>query len=119
MEQLTTETFIEKVFDFEASEIWNFKGNKPAIIDFYADWCGPCKMISPIMTELSKEFEGKLDVYKINTDEEEVISEIFNIKSIPAVLIIPKDADPRFVIGAYPKEAYLDAIKDIIGLIKE
>ena len=81
MEHLTKQTFIEKIFDYENSNEWNFKGTKPAIIDFYADWCGPCKMVSPILEEIAKEYEGLIDIYKIDTEAEQelaIIIKYFN-----------------------------------------
>lgn len=118
MEYLTKETFKEKIFDYENNNEWNYKGDKPCIIDFYADWCGPCKMVAPIMEELSKEFEGLLNVYKINTDEEQELSSLFGIRSIPSVLFIPVNDKPRMAIGAMPKQGYEQAISDVFGITK-
>lgn len=118
MEYLTKETFKEKIFDYENNNEWNYKGDKPCIIDFYADWCGPCKMVAPIMEELSKEFEGLLNVYKINTDEEQELSSLFGIRSIPSVLFIPVNDKPRMAIGAMPKQGYEKAISDVFGITK-
>ena len=115
-EFLNKETFKEKVFDYENNTEWNFKGERPAIIDFYADWCGPCKMVEPIMEELSKEYEGKVDIFKIDTDKEQELAAMFQIRSIPSVLFIPVNDKPRMAIGAMPKEGYVNAIKDIFGV---
>lgn len=112
MEHLTNETFIEKVFDYENNEEWNFKGNKPCIIDFYAEWCGPCKAISPILEELSKEYEGKIDIYKINTEEQFELSSAFQIRSIPTLLFIPMEGDPQIAQGALPKDALVKIIEE-------
>ena len=115
-EFLNKNTFKEKVFDYENNTEWNFKGDKPAIIDFYADWCGPCKMVEPIMEELAKEYDGKVDIFKIDTDKEQELAALFQIRSIPSVLFIPVNDKPRMAIGAMPKEGYVNAIKDIFGV---
>ena len=107
-----------KVFDYENNTEWNFKGEHPCIIDFYADWCGPCKMVSPIMEELSKEFEDLVDVYKINTEEETELAQLFGIKSIPSVLFCPLGEKPRMAIGALPKEGYIEAIDEVLHVKK-
>ena len=116
MEYLTKETFLEKVFDYENNEEWNYKGAVPCIIDFYADWCGPCKMVAPIMEELSKEYSGSVNIYKIDTDEQTEIAEIFGIRSIPSVLFCPVGDQPRMAVGAMPKESYMQAIQDLFGI---
>lgn len=116
MEHLTKESFQKKVFDYEHNEEWKFEGEKPAIIDFYADWCGPCKMISPILEEISREFEGKVDIYKIDTEEQQELAAIFGIRSIPSVLFCPVNDKPRMAVGAMPKEGYVKAIEDIFGV---
>lgn len=116
MELLTAQAFRERIFDYTKEETWSFKGENNVMIDFYADWCAPCKMISPIFEELAKDFEGKIDIYKVNTEVEQELSAIFNILSIPSVLFIPKDGMPRMAVGALPKEGYLEAIKDIFDL---
>lgn len=113
MEHLTKETFKEKVFDFEVNKEWKFEGNKPCIIDFYADWCGPCKMVAPILEELSKDYEGKVDIYKVDTEKEQDLAAMFGIRSIPSILFVPRDAQPQMAAGALPKEAFIKAIEDI------
>lgn len=118
MEQLTKQTFIEKVFDFENNQEWVFKGKKPAIIDFYADWCAPCKTVSPILEELNKEYQGLIDFYKIDTDQEQELAAMFGIRSIPTILFIPVDDDPRIAVGAMPKDAYEQAILDLFKINK-
>lgn len=114
MEFLTKETFKQKVFDYENSSEWNFTGQRPAIIDFYADWCGPCRMVAPILEQLSKEYDGKVDIYKINTDHEAELSGAFGISSIPSILFIPKEGQPQMSRGALPKSAFVDAIRDVL-----
>jgi thioredoxin len=115
-EHLTKETFLSKVFNYEVSKEWKFEGNKPCIIDFYADWCGPCKMVAPVLEELAKEYEGKLDVYKIDTEKETELASVFGIRSIPSLLFVPKDGQPQMAMGALPKDSFIKAFKDILGV---
>jgi thioredoxin 1 len=116
IEHLTVETFKQKVFDFEKNTEWKFNGNKPAIIDFYADWCGPCKMVAPILEELANEYDGKLDIYKVDTESEQELASVFGIKSIPSLLFIPKDSQPQMAMGALPKDSFKKAFKDVLGV---
>lgn len=109
---LTLDKFKSEVFDFENNETWNYKGELPAIIDFYADWCGPCKMIAPILEELSETYNGKLIIYKVNTEIEQELSALFGIRSIPSLLFIPMDKQPMMQAGALPKNALIEVIKD-------
>ena len=118
MEHLTKETFIEKIFDYEKNNQWSYKGERPAIIDFYADWCGPCKMVAPILEKLSSEYEGKVDIYKVNTEAEQELAAAFRISSIPSILFIPKDEDPQMAMGAMPKEGFEEAIKTVLKVEK-
>ncbi|WP_018527640.1 thioredoxin [Alkalispirochaeta alkalica] len=113
-QKLTKETFREKIFDFEQNQDWNFRGERPAIVDFYADWCGPCKMIAPILEELSEEYQGSVDIYKVDTDAEQELAGIFDIQSIPAMLFIPLGEQPRMSVGALPKENISQAIKEVL-----
>lgn len=115
-EHLTKESFLEKVFDFETEKEWKYKGDKPAVIDFYADWCGPCKALSPVIEELSKEYEGKIDIYKIDTEKEQELSAVFGIRSIPSILFIPTDNQPQMAQGALPKASFVQAFKDVFGV---
>jgi thioredoxin 1 len=114
MEHLTKETFLEKVFNYEINQEWKFEGNLPCLIDFYADWCGPCKMVAPILEELSKEFDGKINIYKVNTEEEQELAAAFGIQSIPSMLFCPKDGKPQMAMGALPKQAMTDAINEVL-----
>lgn len=114
MEHLTFETFKEKVFDFDKNQEWKFEGKLPCIIDFYADWCGPCKMVAPILDELSKEYEGKINIYKVDTESEQELSQIFGIRSIPSMLFCPADGQPQMAQGALPKHALIQAIDDVL-----
>lgn len=115
MKNLTTEEFKELVFDYTQDEEWSFKGKKPAIIDFYADWCGPCKVVAPILEELSIEFEG-IDFYKVDTEAQPELAAAFGIQSIPSMLFIRLDDKPQMVMGALPKEKFKQAIKEILDI---
>ena len=109
-ELLTKQDFLDKIFDYEQNSEWKFQGELPAVIDFYADWCGPCKMIAPVIEDLSKEYEGKVDFYKIDTEAEQELAMAFGIQSIPSLLFIPKEGRPQMAAGALPKAS----LKEII-----
>jgi len=113
MENLTTETFKEKVFDYILNKEWSFKGKKPAIIDFYADWCAPCKMIAPILEELDTEYEN-VDFYKVNTEEQIELAATFRIQSIPAILFIPLVGQPQMALGGQSKENFKQGIAEVL-----
>lgn len=113
-EHLNKEAFLKKVFDFENNQDWKYEGQLPAIVDFYADWCGPCKMIAPILEEIANEKTGKLTVYKVNTDEESDIAQAFGIQSIPSLLFIPVNDKPQMAAGAMPKPKLNQIIKDVL-----
>jgi len=115
-EHLTKETFKSKVFDYEKNKEWKFEGEKPCIVDFYADWCGPCKMVAPVLEELSEDFSGKLNVYKINTEEEQELASVFGIRSIPSFLFVPVSGQPQMAMGALPKDTFIKAFKDVLGV---
>lgn len=110
--QMTTQDFKDKVFNYETEQDWKYKGELPAIIDFYADWCGPCKMVAPILEELSKEYEGKMVIYKINTDVEQELSAVFGIQSIPTLLFIGADGEPMMQLGALPRHVLKKIIEE-------
>lgn len=114
MEHLTKETFLEKVFNFEENKDWKFEGELPCLIDFYADWCQPCKMVAPILEELSKEYEGKINIYKIDTEAETELAGAFGIKSIPSLLFCPSEGQPQMAMGALPKDSMKKAIEDVL-----
>lgn len=117
-ELLTKETFLEKVFNFEKNKDWKFEGEVPCIIDFYADWCGPCKMVAPVLEELSNEYEGKLNVYKVDTEVEQELAAAFGIRSIPSMLFVPKDEAPQMSQGALPKHDLVKIIEDVLKVSK-
>ena len=113
--ELTKEEFKKRVMDYEANpREWKFEGDKPALIDFYATWCGPCKMTSPIVEELATEYAGKVDVYKVDVDQEQELAGLFGVQSIPTFLFIPKDGKPQKAVGAMGKGQFEQAIKDIL-----
>ncbi len=112
--KITSEDFKNNIFDYMTNAQWEYKGTLPCIIDFYADWCGPCKMIAPIMEELAAEYKGQVVFYKIDVDKEQEIASVFGIQSIPSVLYIPANADPQMSVGAMQKEGYIDAINKIL-----
>ena len=116
LEHLTKETFLKKVFNFEQNKDWKFEGNLPCLIDFYADWCQPCKIVAPILEELAEEYKGKLNIYKIDTEAEQELAAIFGIRSIPSLLFCPKDENPQMAVGALPKETLKKAIQDVLKI---
>ena len=118
-EHLTKQTFLDKVFNFETNKEWKFQGDKPALIDFYADWCGPCKMVAPILEELSEEYKDQINIYKINTESEQELAAAFGIQSIPSLLFIPLNDKPQMSMGALPKPQLEQAIKDVLGVTKQ
>ncbi len=117
-EHLTKETFLSKVFNYEKNKEWKFEGEKPCIIDFYADWCAPCKIVEPILEELSSDFKGKLDFYKIDTEDQQELAAAFGIRSIPSFLFVPAEGQPQMAMGALPKETFIKAFKDVLGVEK-
>ncbi len=114
---LTAKEFKEKVFDYEKNKEWKYEGELPAIIDFYADWCGPCKMIAPIIQDIAKDYSGKIIIYKVDTESERELASVFGISSIPTLLFVPRNGKPQAVMGALPRQSFDNAIKDI--LLKE
>lgn len=110
--RLTTQDFKDKIFNYEKEKEWSFKGELPVLIDFYADWCGPCKMVAPILEELSKEYDGRLTIYKVDTEVEQELASVFGIRSIPTFLFIPTDGDPMMQPGALPKSAFKQVIEE-------
>lgn len=115
LKNLTKETFLQKISDYESNHMeWKYLGDKPAIIDFYADWCGPCRALTPVLEELASEYENKINIYKIDTQRESELSAVFGIKSIPSILFIPMDGQPQMMIGAQPKDQIRKIIETIL-----
>ena len=113
--ELTKEDFLKKVANYETCPTeWKYLGDKPAIVDFYASWCGPCKMIAPILEELAIEYEGKIYVYKVNTEKEQELAAAFGIQSIPSLLFIPMNGDPQMSRGAMSKLTFKQVISDVL-----
>jgi len=108
---LTAEQFKKDIFNYETSSEWKYQDTVPAIIDFYADWCGPCKAVAPILEELSETYGDALKIYKVNTEVEQELSAVFQIRSIPSILFIPVTGEPMMQAGALPKSA----LEEIIG----
>ncbi|RNC66086.1 co-chaperone YbbN [Proteiniphilum sp. X52] len=109
--ELTKATFLEKVFDYEKNpEEWSYNGDKPAIVDFYADWCGPCRIVSPILKDLAAEYGDEIYVYKINVDKEPELAALFGARSIPMFLFIPMNETPQVGMGALPKKSFKEVI---------
>lgn len=117
--KLTTEDFKIKVLDYTTQEQWNYQGTLPAIIDFYADWCGPCKMVAPVLEELAKEYDGKLIIYKVDTEKEQELAAIFDIRSIPTFLFIPIEGKPMLQPGALSKAMFKKVIDEHLVVEKK
>ncbi len=111
---LTTKDFKEKVFNYETNKEWKYEGTLPAIVDFYADWCQPCKMVAPVLEDLAREYAGQIMIYKVNTEEEQELASVFGIQSIPTLLFIPKEGQPQAAKGALPKQTFEKVIKDVL-----
>ncbi len=112
---LTKQEFINEVANYEANpNEWKFLGQRPALIDFYASWCGPCKMLAPVLDELSEEYAGRVDIYKVNVDEEEELSALFGIRSVPSLLFVPMNGKPQLAAGAMPKASLKNAIESVL-----
>jgi len=119
MEKLDKKAFIEKIFDFENEKEWKYRGTLPAIVDFYADWCGPCKMVTPILEKLSADYAGKLNVYKVDTDKEQELAGAFGIQSIPSLLFIPAAGQPQMARGALDRQGFDKVLADVLGVKKD
>lgn len=112
---MTKAEFLKKVYNYEANpNEWKFEGERPAIVDFYATWCGPCKAMSPVLDEISKEYADKIDVYKIDVDKEKELASAFGIRSIPTLLMIPAKEDPQVVQGALPKDQLKKVVDEFL-----
>ena len=115
--KLTTQDFKDNIFNYETEQEWKYKGTLPAIIDFYADWCGPCKMVAPILEELAQEYHNKIVIYKVDTEVEQELAAVFGIQSIPSFLFIPTNNGPIMRPGAFPKNILKQVIdKHLLGI---
>lgn len=114
LEHLTKASFQEKVFNWEKNSEWKYEGSVPCLIDFYADWCGPCKMVAPVLEELQKEYGDKIAIYKVDTEAERELAGVFGIQSIPSLLFVPMDEQPQMAMGALPKDTFKKAISDVL-----
>ena len=113
VKQMTYKEFTKKVWDFEKDpNTFNYKGKLPAIIDFYADWCGPCRRVAPIMEKMAEEYDGRLLVYKVNVDQERELATAFQVKSIPMVLFIPMEGQPMMQVGAMQESEYKKVVEE-------
>ena len=115
VQELTAETFKQKVmnYDIHPNE-WIFEGSRPAIIDFYATWCGPCKQTAPIVEKLAEDYAGRIDVYKVDVDQQQELAALFGVRSIPSLLFIPKEGKPQMQVGAMNKQQFEAAIKSTL-----
>ena len=112
---LTKAEFLTKVANYEQSpDKWEYLGDKPCLIDFYADWCGPCKMVAPILEELAAEYEGEIYIYKVDTEAEQELAGAFGIRSIPSILFCPMGEQPQMAQGALPKDGFKQAIDEVL-----
>ncbi len=117
---LTKADFLKKVYNYETTpDQWTYLGDKPCIIDFYADWCGPCRSIAPVLEELAKEYDGQIYIYKIDTEKESELAQAFGIQSLPTLLFVPMGEQPQMAQGALPKETFKKAINEVLLKKKE
>jgi thioredoxin len=114
METLTEDSFLQKVFNYEQNKEWKFEGKLPCIVDFYADWCAPCKMVEPILQELAQEYQGKLNIYRVDTQDQQELAATFGIQSIPSILFVPLNDKPQMAVGALPKKTLKKAIEEVL-----
>ncbi len=111
---MTNDMFKQKVFNYTVNKEWKYEGNLPAIIDFYATWCGPCRVLSPKVEEIAREYAGKIVVYKVDTDQEPVLAQSLGIQNLPTLLFIPVKGQPRATMGAVPKETLVKAVNEVL-----
>ena len=111
---LTTAEFKKMVFNYEVNKVWKYEGSQPAIIDFYADWCAPCRQLAPLLEEVAKEYNGKIIVYKVDTEKERELTQNMNISGLPTLLFIPAQGKPQMSMGFIPKESLVKAINEVL-----
>ena len=114
--KLTDESFRKLVFDYDRNKEWKYEGSKPAIIDFYADWCAPCRQLSPLVEELAKEYGDRVVVYKVDTDAEKMLAQKMGITGLPTLFFIPVNGKPQYTMGLLPKETLVKAINDVLTI---
>ena len=112
--QMNNDLYLKNVADYNNTKEWKFKGDKPVVIDFYADWCGPCRMVAPLMKELAKEYEDQIVIYKVNVDNESELASALGIKNLPTILFIPKKGDPQVIVGSADKSTFKRAIDQVL-----
>jgi len=117
VESLTKDSFLQKVFNYEQNKEWKFEGKLPCIIDFYADWCGPCKMVEPVLQELAQEYQGKLNIYRVDTQAQQELAAAFGIQSIPSMLFVPLNDKPQMAVGALPKNSLKKVITEVLKVV--
>jgi thioredoxin 1 len=118
MEILNLETFKQKIFDFENSKDWKFKGTRPAIIDFYADWCGPCRMLAPILDQVASTYKNVVDIYKIDTEASPELAALFGVRGIPSLLFVPLSGEPAMNSGVLQEDGFEQAINELFKIKK-
>ena len=118
LEHLTVDTFKQKVFNYADNKEWKYEGTVPCLIDFYADWCQPCKMVAPLLEELQTEYGEKIVIYKVNTEEQQELAGVFGVQSIPSLLFVPMEGQPQMAQGALPKETFEKAISEVLSVTK-
>lgn len=116
MEALTEQDFLKKIFDYRNNTYWKFKGELPCIIDFYADWCGPCKTLESILEEFAEKYQGRLNIYRVDTNAEEQLAGLFQIQSIPTMLFVPVKGKPQMVVGALPSKDIEKVINQVLNI---
>lgn len=113
-ENLTKESFKSKIFDWEKHKEWSYEGDLPAVVDFFAQWCGPCKMLGPVLEELASKYEGKMHVFKVDIDAEPELAALFDVQSVPTLLFVPLEGQPAIALGALPKQELQRAIEEVL-----